>query len=92
MQPTKTETITSARLIDLFEKNRKFLIRNDTKILAELRGKAFESFGKLGFPDTKMETWRHTDLSESLGRNYDYYLHPMIGEDTQKVFRCNIPH
>jgi Fe-S cluster assembly protein SufD len=60
--------------------------------MAGIRDRAFESFKKLGFPDMKMEAWRHTDLAETLARNYDYNLRPMPENDVQKVFRCNIPH
>jgi Fe-S cluster assembly protein SufD len=92
MQTEINNIITLERLTDLFEKNRKLLTRNDTKALEEKRGKAFASFTKLGFPTTRMEAWRLTDLKDSLGRGYEYHLNPMKEIDVQRVFRCNIPH
>lgn len=86
------EPITYKRFIDLFEKNRVLLTAHDTSSLAETRMKAYDSFKKLGFPDTSLETWRLTDLNESFSRGYDYHLRPMKEADFQKVFRCNIPH
>ena len=92
MQTEVQEPITRQRFISLFEKNRKFLAANDTRVLAEIREKAFTSFAKLGFPDTSMEAWRLTDLHDSFERGYEYHLQPMKEVDVQKVFRCNIPH
>ena len=92
MQTTIQETITKERLIGLFEKNRKFLFRDDTPSLSDIRKKAFASFATLGFPDTSMEAWRFTDLQDSFARGYDYHLHPISEVDAHKVFRCNIPH
>ena len=92
MQTENKEIISKARLIDLFRKNRTFLIKNDTPVLAAKRDRAFASFEKLGFPDNSLEAWRLTDLDDSFARGYDYHLHPMKEIDIQKVFRCNIPH
>lgn len=92
MHTENKEIITRERLIRLYEENRSFLTEHDTAILAEKRNCAFESFVRLGFPDTSMESWRHTDLDESFMRTYDYDLHPGEEVDVQKVFRCNIPH
>ncbi len=92
MQTANKEIISRERLIRLFGKNRKSLFANDTEILAGKRSKAFDSFVKLGFPDTSMESWRLTDLKESFDRGYDYHLHSIKDVDIQKVFRCNIPH
>ena len=92
MQTGKEETITPQRLAGLFEENRKLLFRGDSELLAGIRERAFSSFRQLGFPDTGMESWRLTDLSESFARGYDYSLSPAPEVDAQKVFRCNIPH
>ncbi|MCK9203284.1 MAG: Fe-S cluster assembly protein SufD [Bacteroidales bacterium] len=92
MDPILENSITLERMLALYEANRQVLSADDTPILSGIRENAFISLGKLRFPDTKMEAWRHTDLKESLGRGYDYYLHPTKETDIQKVFRCNIPH
>ncbi len=92
MQTNFTHSITREHMIGLFEENHHLLFADDTPHMADMRSKAFETFKKLGFPHTKMEAWRQTDLSESLGKQYDYYFHPLPESDIQKVFRCNIPH
>ncbi len=79
-------------MVDLFENHRQLLSSSDTAHLSEIRQQAFAALKKLGLPDTKLETWRHTDLRETLERGYDYHLHPLPEDDLQKVFRCNIPH
>jgi Fe-S cluster assembly protein SufD len=92
MQTNIKEPITLERFTGLYQKNRAFLMVNDTPMLAGKRDRAFEAFSTLGFPDTSMETWRLTNLDESFSRGYDYHLRPMEEVDIQKVFRCNIPH
>jgi Fe-S cluster assembly protein SufD len=92
MQTVGKEPVTSARFTELFEKHRALLKANDTPLLGTIREKAMASFENLGFPDTKLESWRLTDLEESFNRGYDYHLSPMKEVDAQKVFRCNIPH
>jgi len=79
-------------MVNLFEENRKAIFINDTPAISGLRNKAVETFSQLGFPNNRMETWRNTDLKESLEKGYDYYLHPIEEEDIQRVFRCDIPH
>jgi Fe-S cluster assembly protein SufD len=86
------EIITKERMINLFEKNRKEIFKNDPEPVSRLRQKAFDSFAQLGFPNNRMEEWRNTDLKEFLGKEYEYYFHPLPGMDVRKIFRCNIPH
>jgi Fe-S cluster assembly protein SufD len=84
--------ITRERMAALFEKNRKEIFKNDPEPVSRLRQQAFDSFVELGFPHNRMEDWRNTDLKEWLGKEYEYYFHPLPGMDAQKIFRCNIPH
>ncbi|MCX6247584.1 MAG: Fe-S cluster assembly protein SufD [Bacteroidetes bacterium] len=86
------EIITKERMIALFEKNRKEIFKNDPEQVSELRQQAFDSFIRLGFPTTRMEEWKNTDLKEWLGKEYDYPLKPQQGMDAHQIFRCNIPH
>ena len=92
MQTTIKEIMTKEQLIGLFEKNRQLIFKDDTARTTILRNKAFESFKELGFPTTKLEEWKNTDLQESLSKEYDYSFHPDQDQDIRKVFRCNIPH
>ena len=86
------EIVTKERMISLFEKNRKEIFKNDPELVSQLRQKALDSFAVLGFPTSRMEEWKNTDLNESLLKEYDYQFPPQKGIDAHKIFRCNIPH
>lgn len=92
MPDEKKGKITTERMLRLFEQHRDLLGGGDTPVMAIQREHAIRSFKKLGLPDTRMEGWRHTDLTESLQRDYDMPLRKIEEEDPLKVFRCNIPH
>ena len=92
MEPTALYPITRERLLDFYQEKQEQLIAHDSPAVRANREKAIASFKELGFPDKKIEDWRNTDLTESLGLNYDYPLQPSEEDDLQKVFRCNIPH
>ena len=88
----KREIISKDRMIGLFEQNRDYLFRTDTESLSRIRKEAMEKFCEMGFPTTKLEAWKNTDLKASLGKEYFYYFYPFVEIDLQKVFHCNIPH
>lgn len=89
---SQKESITVERLTGLFEQNRTLLLSGERPAIAHFREQAMESFRTHGFPHSRMEAWRNTDLKESITKEYDYFLAPQEIEDIQKVFRCNIPH
>ena len=91
MQP-QIDTLSKERLTGFFEKNRAVLSSGDTDLLGTVRQSAIDAFGRLGFPDTKAEAWRNTDLTEYLNRPYWLLLEPLEGMDFQHVLHCNIPH
>ena len=92
MQPEQNEILSQERFSGLYERNRERLTSDDTPEQAALRDRAMAAFTGLGFPGTEIESWRLTDLSDSLARGYDYHLQKFTEPDLQKVFRCNIPH
>lgn len=92
MQPEQNEILSQERFSGLYEQNRERLVSDDTPEQAARRDGAMAAFTKLGFPGTDLESWRLTDLSESLDKGYDYHLQRLTETDVQKVFRCNIPH
>ncbi|TSA25615.1 MAG: SufD family Fe-S cluster assembly protein [Bacteroidetes bacterium] len=92
MEPVNLHHITPEWLGELYDHSHFQLTAHDPPMIRQQREKAMKSFSKLGFPDLKMEDWRNTDLSESFERSYDYPLQPVMEDDFQKVFRCNIPH
>ncbi|MFH0865910.1 MAG: SufD family Fe-S cluster assembly protein, partial [Bacteroidota bacterium] len=59
--------------------------------LAPLRNKAFDAFYKEGFPTTKDEEWRFTNLAPVLSNNYNCYFENTEGNvDVESFFRCDI--
>lgn len=79
-------------MLGLYQDQRAAISAGDYPSLPALRDAAIRSFEQLGFPTTRLEAWKNTDLRESFGREYDVVLKPEDGVDVQKVFRCNIPH
>jgi len=92
MHSEQKDIITKERFTGLFDENRALLTSDDTSRLAGIRERAIADFAALGFPDTKMEAWRLTDLQESFRKGYEYHLRRLEENDVQRVFRCNIPH
>ncbi|MEI6455137.1 MAG: Fe-S cluster assembly protein SufD [bacterium] len=92
MNGLSREAISKERMIDLFYDSGKSVFIDDSAGISALRRKALEHFSRTGFPTSKLEEWKNTDLTESLGRKWDYQMQPQSGVDFQKIFRCNIPH
>jgi Fe-S cluster assembly protein SufD len=88
----KPGKITPERLTGLFDEHRALICSDGNNILENTRVLAMEAFRLKGFPAPKEESWRHTDLRETLERNYAYHLTPKEEGDVMRVFRCDIPH
>lgn len=86
------ESISKERMSDLFSSSREKIFRDDSPTISAIRKNAIETFNRIGFPTTKLEEWKNTDLKDSLGQVYDYHLMPQPEPDFHKIFRCNIPH
>ena len=92
METDQKELISVERLSGPVREEFDSISQNDTPQTKTHRRSAIQRFAEQGFPGTKQEDWRFTDLKETLGRSYDYYLEPRAVADIQKVFRCDIPH
>jgi Fe-S cluster assembly protein SufD len=92
MQAAVKHSISKELMTGLFRDHKALISANDNPGLSDQREKAIRRFEELGFPTSKLETWKHTDLKESFEREYDVVMKPEQGVDVQKVFRCNIPH
>jgi Fe-S cluster assembly protein SufD len=82
------------KMIRTFENNQQIIFRDESDATIERRKSAIEHFKSQGFPDSKTENWRHTDISSALETNYNYYLEPTFqkGLNLDKIFQCDIPH
>ena len=90
MQSITKDRISKEGMMYLFEKNFGRICQNDTKPISEIRGKALSSFRELGFPNKRMEEWKNTDLTESLGKIYDYNFDPVSGVAGKNIFQCRL--
>jgi len=84
--------ITKDLMLGLYRDRKAVITAADYPGLTAMREDAIRSFEEKGFPTTKLETWKETDLKESLSKEYKVVMEPEQGVDVQKVFRCNIPH
>jgi len=92
MQDALKQNITKELMLSLYRDRKGDISAADYTGLSAMREDAIRSFEEQGLPTTKLETWKNTDLKESLSKEYRVVLEPEQGVDVQKVFRCNIPH
>ncbi len=79
------------KLINLFEENKNSIFKNEPQYISNLRNQAIEKFYQLGFPTTKMEGWRNTDLTKALSKNYNHFFSSKQNDvDVEELFKCEI--
>jgi len=84
-----TDILLKDKILETFKGNRDFLEK--TVFQKGLRDKAIDQFNKLGFPHTKLEEWRFTNLTEVLKKDYSISLENTDANvDVEKFFRCDI--
>ena len=79
--------------IDLFQQYRTEIDENSIETLNDQRAAAFEAFQKIGFPTSKIEEYKHSDVSQAfksdLGLNVLNLHIPVNPYDT---FKCDVPN
>lgn len=79
--------------IDLFQQFRREIDSNSVGIMNEQRNAAFETFKEIGFPTSKIEEYKHSDVSRAfdaeLGLNIRDITIPVNPYDT---FKCDVPN
>ncbi len=79
--------------IDLFQQYRNEIDSNSVDVMNELRDAAFDMFKELGFPTSKLEDYKHSDISRAfdteLGLNIRDIPIPVNPYDT---FKCDVPN
>ncbi|MBK6964218.1 MAG: Fe-S cluster assembly protein SufD [Bacteroidales bacterium] len=79
-------------LLGLWDDNSARICMNDSARIKELRKESIRIFAQKGFPNTKQEKWRNTDLSKMLNHPYNFPLEPDLENvDLNEVFRCDVP-
>ena len=79
--------------IDLFQQYRTDIDNNSIEILNVQRDAAFEKFKEIGFPTSKIEEYKHSDISRTfdteLGLNI---LNIPIPVSPYETFKCDVPN
>ncbi len=79
--------------IDLFETYREVIDQNATAGLNKERDAAFEVFKKLGFPTSKMEDYKQSDISRAFDAELGLNLRNIpIPVNPYNAFKCDVPH
>lgn len=79
--------------IDLFELFRNDINLNSSSGINKERDAAFETFKKIGFPTTKIEEYKHSDISRSFDADLGLNLRNVsIPVDPYQAFKCDVPN
>ena len=92
MEVLTTNYNTKDALLKVFNENVETFTSSDSPAIAQMRKDAIAIFSKMGFPHTRLEKWRNTDLSSVL--NHDFVVPLTLdtnGIDFDEVFRCEVP-
>jgi Fe-S cluster assembly protein SufD len=81
------------KLISLFGEQITPRTAHEAEPMKEIRLKALETFKRLGFPHTKLEEWRSTNLQTTIQKDYRLLFENPDGKiDVTSIFRCDIHH
>lgn len=79
--------------IELFGKYENIVGEYASDVLNAPRAQAFDDFKRLGFPTTKSEDYKHTDVAQAFAPDYGVNLKRLeIPVNPYDVFRCDVPH
>lgn len=79
--------------IDLFEQYRSQLDTHSSEGINQHRNTAFEVFRKTGFPTSKSEDYKHSDLSRAFDADLGLNLKNIpIPVNPYEAFRCDVPN
>ncbi len=85
--------MTEQQYIDLFQQYRSEIDSNSVGVMNQLRDAAFQTFKEIGFPTSKLEEYKHSDVSRAfdadLGLNIRDIPIPVNPYDT---FKCDVPN
>ncbi|OIP05517.1 MAG: Fe-S cluster assembly protein SufD [Bacteroidetes bacterium CG2_30_32_10] len=80
------------KMLALFEKNKQLLFKNNSKSMIDIKNNAIAKFNEIGFPHTKLEEWRLTNIEPYLKAEYQHHLQTKpIDVDIESIFQCEVP-
>jgi len=79
--------------IELYEQYSDVICRHSSALMNGERDGAYRRFRANGFPTTKVERYKYTDVAALLAPDYGLNLSRIpIPADPYKAFRCDVPH
>ena len=79
--------------IDLFAQCEDLVCRHSTPVMNALRAEALANFERLGFPSTRSEDYKYTDVAQAFAPDYGLNINRVaIPVNPYDVFRCDVPN
>jgi Fe-S cluster assembly protein SufD len=79
--------------IDLFSQCEALICRHSSEVMNAPRANAFADFERLGFPTTKQEKYKYTDMAKLFTPDYGLNLNRLdIPVNPYEVFKCDVPN
>ena len=79
--------------IDLFSQCEALICRHSSEVMNAPRANAFADFERLGFPTTKQEKYKYTDMAKLFAPDYGLNLDRLdIPVNPYEVFKCDVPN
>jgi Fe-S cluster assembly protein SufD len=79
--------------IDLYRQNEEVIRQHAPECMNERRAQAFDDFVRCGFPSTKEEKYRYTDVSQAFMPDYGLNLRRLkTFIQPAEIFRCDVPN
>lgn len=78
--------------IDLYNSHHETIKQHSSNVMNALRDASFALFDEIGFPTSKLENYKYTDLSEILSLDYGLNINRLkMPVDPYEVFTCDVP-
>ena len=81
-----------AEYINLYKQYHETIKKHSSALMNAGRDASFALFEKLGFPTTKLEKYKYTDLTDALSYDYGLNINRLsIPVNPYQVFKCDVP-
>ena len=78
--------------IDLYKAHHATIKEHSAAVINESRDEAFALFEELGFPTTRLENYKYTDLRPAFEQDYGLNIRRLdFPVDPYQVFKCDVP-
>ncbi|GAB1416337.1 Fe-S cluster assembly protein SufD [Paludibacter sp.] len=80
------------KYIEIYKENKSIINQFSASVINKLRDESFALFEEIGFPTTKQEHYKYTDLKNVLSFDYNLdFKHSYNYLDPYKTFQCDVP-